>query len=80
MFQVCDNRKHMEFRCGFGEPLSRNCSTLVSLRVKWAQSEFWRLVVEKCADNGGVCNNLPVLFHLQMSQACDLLSVGSSLF
>lgn len=80
MFKVCDNRKHVGFRRGFGELLSCNCSTLVSLRVKWTQSEFWRLDVEKCADSGVVCNNLPILFHLQMSQACDLLSVGSSLF
>ena len=70
MFKGYDNRTHVGFGCGFGEHLSCNYSILVFLSVKWAQT-LGSLVVERCADDGVVCNNLLISFHLQMSQACD---------
>lgn len=73
MFQVCDNENTWDLVVDL-QNLSCNCSTLVSLSIKWVQSVLE--LVEKCSDSGVVCNNLPISFHLQMSQACDFLALG----
>lgn len=56
-------RKQKGFGCGFGEALSCNCSTLVSLSIKWVQSVLQ--VIENCTDSGVVCSNPPIAFHLR---------------